>query len=79
MYDWYWYTVSLPMYTYHISLTAAPVVTSHDDKSLHPLKDTYQSTPAGLVFIALFTEMLATTLDQPLPHPLTQRTAIGCV
>ncbi len=55
------------------------MATTHKDKSVHPLKDTYQSTPAGLVFTALFTEVLATTLDQPLPHPLSQRTAIGCV
>jgi len=46
------------------------------DKSVNPVKNVYLSTPAGLVYTAQFVEVIADTLNFPLPHPLTRRNTI---
>ena len=43
---------------------------------VHPTCDPYQSTPAALVYVAHFAEVIAWVLDQPLPFPIHRPEAI---
>ena len=58
----------------HLVLCAAVV----EEEMPHPLNDPYSSTPAALLYIAHFVELIAWALDQPLPFPLHRPVAIRC-
>lgn len=49
------------------------------EKALHPINDPYLSTPAALVYVAHFVELIGWVLDQPLPFPLHRPVAIRYV
>ena len=43
-----------------------------------PCLDPYFTIPAAMTFTAQFVELIADTLDQPLPYPLPRHTIIRC-
>lgn len=62
------------------SFTCVFLIVSTDlpEVQIHPTNDPYQSTPAALVYVAHFVEMIAWVLDQPLPFPLHRPEALRC-
>ena len=47
-------------------------------EAIDPCLDPYFTIPAAMTYTAQFVELIADTLDQPLPYPLPRHTIIRC-
>lgn len=71
------HSLSLPPF---LHFSPPPLPTDHSSHSSsqysHPSLDPYPTLPAALVFTAQFVELIALSLDQPLPYPLPRHELI---